>query len=110
MKKINSLEIKDKQAVLMKRCKDIVDTCKLEIREMTEDEEKEFNENKEEIKRLKDQLDELNQKLASYEDELPKNDDEEDTEKEKRNFTNSKKAMKNVSIVKEIRSAMENGT
>lgn len=118
MKKLNSLELKDKQATLLKRCKEIVDTCKTEIREMTEEEEKEFNDNKEEIKELKSQLDELNKKLASYDDELPsededKKEDEDVKEDDKNNEINSrnfKKSMKNISIVKEIRSAMENGT
>lgn len=112
MKRLNSLELKDKQFTLQKRCQEIVDTCKKEVREMTEEEETEFNEKKEEIKELKSQLEELNKKLASYEDELPKEDEEEvdeaDNNQTKKEFKS--KTMKNFSIVKEIRSAMENGT
>jgi HK97 family phage major capsid protein len=116
MKKLNSVELKDKQAVLMKRCKEIVDVCKTEIREMTDEEAKEFNDNKEEIKNLKEQLDELNKKLAQYDEELPedKEDDGDESAEDKenkiinnRNFNTMKK---NISIVKEIRSAMDNGT
>lgn len=109
MKRLNSLELKDKQAQLITRCKEIVETCKTEIREMTEDEEKEFNENKEEIKELKSQLDELNERLSAYDEQLPK---EEDAEERKLNKTNKKSnnMKENISIVKEIRSAMENGT
>lgn len=108
MKRINSVELKDKQAQLTKRCKEIVDSCKAEIREMTEEEEKEFNDNKEEIIKLKEQLDELNKKLATYKDELPTEEEVEDNKEI--NKRNLKKSMKNISIVKEIRSAMENGT
>lgn len=108
---LNSLELKDKQSVLIKRCKEIVDTCKKEIREMTDEEQKEFDSNKEEIKELKSQLETLEKKLASYEDELPKEEEEEEDKQEnksiKRNLTMNKQ---NFSIVKEIRSAMENGT
>lgn len=113
MKKLNSLELKDKQAVLMKRCKEIVDVCKTEIREMTEEEEKEFNDNKEEIVKLKEQLDELNKRLASYEDELPSDEDEEGDNKNNKELNNrnfNKSMKKTISVVKEIRSAMENGT
>ena len=109
MKRLNSLELKDRQAQLFTRCKEIVDTCKKEIREMTEEEEKEFNDNKEEIKELKSQLDELNEKLASYDENLPK--EEEERKINNKNNLKSKSIMKeNISIVKEIRSAMENGT
>ena len=34
---MNSVEIKDKQAQLIKRCEEIVNACKVEVREMTED-------------------------------------------------------------------------
>lgn len=111
MKKLNSVELKDKQAVLMKRCKEIVDTCKLEVRMMTEEEEKEFNDNKVEIKELKCQLEELNKRLASYDEELPnENEEVQEENKELNNRNFNKNTMKNISIVKEIRSAMENGT
>ena len=124
MKKLNSVELRDKQSVLMKRCKEIVDTCKAEIREMTDDEKAEFDANKAEIENLKAQLDELKAKLASYEDEIPTEEEkadedekeivkeeeiekvEDDENKAKRNKTNKMKK----SIVKEIRSAIQNGT
>lgn len=116
MKRANSLELKDKQSQLIKRCQEIVDTCKKEVREMTEEEEKEFEDNKEEIKNLKSQLEELKNKLFSYDEELPKieeeeleDEDKEEINKDKRNY-NNKTMKKEISIVKEIRSAMENGT
>lgn len=111
---MNSLELKDKQSVLIKRCKEIVDNCKKEIREMTDEEKKEFDSNKEEIKALREQLTDLEKKLASYDDELPKEEEEEQKDNEETDKETNKeiksKMNKNFSIVKEIRSAMENGT
>ena len=124
MKKLNSVELKDKQATLLKRCKEIVDTCKKEIREMTDDEQAEFDAAKAEIASLKGQLDELKKKLETY--EVPTLDETEEVKadfcdedpmaeeevikveelKSKRNKTNKMRK----SIVKEIRSAIANGT
>ena len=124
MKKLNSVELKDKQATLLKRCKEIVDTCKKEIREMTDDEQAEFDAAKAEIASLKGQLDELKKKLETY--EVPTIDETEEVKadfceedpmaeeevikveelKSKRNKTNKMRK----SIVKEIRSAIANGT
>ena len=124
MKKLNSVELKDKQATLLKRCKEIVDTCKKEIREMTDDEKAEFDSAKAEIASLKGQLDELKKKLETY--EVPTLDETEEVKadfcdedpmaeeevikveelKSKRNKTNKMRK----SIVKEIRSAIANGT
>ena len=124
MKKLNSVELRDKQATLLKRCKEIVDTCKKEIREMTDDEQAEFDAAKAEIASLKGQLDELKKKLETY--EVPTLDETEEVKadfcdedpleeeevikmnelKSKRNKTNKMRK----SIVKEIRSAIANGT
>ena len=124
MKKLNSVELKDKQATLLKRCKEIVDTCKKEIREMTDDEQAEFDAAKAEIASLKGQLDEVKKKLETY--EVPTLDETEEVKadfceedpmaeeevikveelKSKRNKTNKMRK----SIVKEIRSAIANGT
>lgn len=124
MKKLNSVELKDKQATLLKRCKEIVDTCKKEIREMTDDEQAEFDAAKAEIASIKGQLDELKKKLEAYEvqtideteevksdfcDEDPMAEEEVikvEELKSKRNKTNKMRK----SIVKEIRSAITNGT
>ena len=86
--KLNSLEITDKKETLKLRCKEIINTCKMEIREMTDDEEKEFNDAKEEIKSLNEQLEELQARLAQYE--------EEPIEEETENNTNSNKRTKTI--------------
>ncbi len=75
-------ELKEKQTQLIKRCEEIVNLCKTEVREMTEDEEKEFLANKEEIKSLKEEVKNLQEKIASYEKETPS--EEEEPEKEEK--------------------------
>lgn len=84
--KLNSLEITDKKEQLKLRCKEIINTCKVEIREMSEDEEKEFNDAKEEIKSLNEQLAELQARLAQYEEE-PIEEEENNTNSNKRTKT-----------------------
>lgn len=107
--KLNSVQIKSAISKAQERAKEIVELCKTEVREMTEDEEKEFNSLREEIDDKKEELKQLEKKLAEYEDELPKEEEEEkscdEEEKEEKNKRN--KTMKK-SLVKEIRNAMQN--
>ena len=105
---MNSVEIKEKINQATLRAKEIVDLCKAEVREMTEDEEKEFNSLREEIDAKKEELKALQDKLAEYERELPE-DEEEDDEKEKDTEKNNKRnKMKKTSLIKEIRNAIDN--
>ena len=104
---MNSVEIKEKINQATLRAKEIVDLCKAEVREMTEDEEKEFNSLREEIDAKKQELKALQDKLAEYERELP--EEEEDDEKEKDTEKNNKRnKMKKINLLKEIREA-QNG-
>ena len=103
----NSLELKDSIHQMVEECRSMVELCKREVREMTEDEEKHFGELKEKIEEKKRELSELEEELKSYEDNIseePENDDEEEeTEnKNKRNIT-----MKQT-LVKELRNALDN--
>lgn len=109
MKKLNSVELRDKQSVLYKRCVEIVDACKKEVREMTDEEQQEFDKNKEEIKELKSKLEEINRKLATYETNLS-GVELEDNKEIKKEIKSKIMTKQNFSIIKEIRSAMENGT
>lgn len=109
MKKLNSVELRDKQSVLYKRCVEIVDACKKEVREMTDEEQQEFDKNKEEIRELKSKLEEINRKLATYETSLS-GVELEDNKEIKKEFKSKIMTKENFSIIKEIRSAMENGT
>lgn len=114
----NSVEILDKKSQLKERCKEIISLCKAEIREMTKEEEDEFNKNKEEIKALNEELAELKKKLASYEDEMEDEDEktetpdkkEEDEEKEenKRNLNHNIMKKTQFSLLKAINDIANN--
>lgn len=100
---MNSVEIKTRISEISERMKAIVELCKTEVREMNEDEDKEFKALREEIDKKKEELKALEAKLCEYEEELPK-DEEEDPKEEK---NNRNKKMK-TSLVKELRKAIDN--
>ena len=103
---MNSVEIKEKINQATLRAKEIVELCRTEVREMTEDEQKEFDALREEIDAKKEELKALQDKLAEYERALP---EEEDDEKEKDTEKNNKRnKMKKTSLIKEIRNAIDN--
>lgn len=103
--KLNSVAIKQEINELVERSKAIVELCKTEVREMTEDEEKEFNSLKEQIDSKKTELKELEDKLSEYERLLPEEEEVKECEKEEKNQRN--KSMKK-SLVKELRNAIDN--
>ena len=103
--KLNSVAIKQEINELVERSKAIVELCKTEVREMTEDEEKEFNSLKEQIDNKKTELKELEDKLSEYERMVPKEEEVKECEKEEKNQRN--KSMKK-SLVKELRNAIDN--
>ena len=101
----NSVEIKSRINEITERMKAIVELCKTEVREMTDEESTEFNALRAEIDEKKEELKALEEKLAQYQRELP-DDEEEEPEKEEKNKRNKK--MKNTSLIKELRNAMDN--
>lgn len=102
---MNSVEILDKKNVLKVRCKEIITTCQTEVREMTDVEREEFENNKKEIENLNSELEELQKRLAQYDEEMPDDNDEnekedsEDTEEE----INNKTENRNFTMKKEFR-------
>lgn len=82
MKYNNTVEYQDAINQLVKRNMDIIKLAKTESRELSEDEEKEFDENEEEVKELEDEKEELEKSLE--------NPNEKDNKEEKSN--------KNISI------------
>ena len=100
----NSVEIKTRINEITERMKAIVELCKTEVREMTEEEDQEFKSLREEIDEKKQELKSLEDKLAQYARELP-NEEEEEEDKEQKNTRNIK--MK-TSLIKELRNAMDN--
>lgn len=104
---MNSLEIRDKKAQLKQRMKDIVSTCKTEIREMSEEELNEYNAAKEEIAKLNAELEALKEKLAKYESDIDTTDTPtEEVEENKRHNQNS--TMKEFKLVKAINDIANN--
>ena len=103
--KLSSVEIKQAINDLVERSKAIVELCKTEVREMTEEEQKEFDDLKEKIEEKKRDLQELEEKLKRYEEELPKEEEIKDEDKEEKN---NKRNMKKQSLVKELRNAIDN--
>ena len=61
----NSVEIKDKKNQLKKRAQEIIDNCKREVRDLTDDETSEIDSIKEQIKDLNQQLTELEEKIKN---------------------------------------------
>lgn len=103
--KLNSVAIKQEINELVERSKAIVELCKTEVREMTAEEETEFNSLKEQIDNKKTELKELEDKLSEYERMVPKEEEVKECEKEEKNQRN--KSMKK-SLVKELRNAIDN--
>lgn len=124
----NSVEIKDKKNQLKRRAQEIIDTCKREVREMTDDETSEIDSIKEQIKDLNQQLTELEEKIKNlrFEDEDEKVDEpiedeptENETENEpseynepdddnKEDKTNKRNMKKRFSLVRSIRNIVNN--
>ena len=119
----NSVEIKDKKNQLKKRAQEIIDTCKREVREMTDDETSEIDSIKEQIKELNQQLTELEEKIKNlrFDDEDEMVDEpieDEPTENEtsggnepdnnKEDKTNKRNMKKRFSLVRSIRNIVNN--
>ena len=126
----NSVEIKDKKNQLKKRAQEIIDTCKREVRDLTDDETSEIDSIKEQIKELNQQLTELEEKIKNLrfddEDEDEKVDEpiedeptENKTENEpsecnetdddnKEDKTNKRNMKKRFSLVRSIRNIVNN--
>ena len=126
----NSVEIKDKKNQLKKRAKEIIDTCKREVRDLTDDETSEIDSIKEQIKDLNQQLTELEEKIKNLrfddededekvdepsEDEPTENEtedepseDETDDEDNKEDKTNKRNMKKRFSLVRSIRNIVNN--
>lgn len=100
--KRNSLQIQDEKNILVKRNLDILALAKKEERELTEDENKEFDENEEKVKELDKEAEELEKSL----EETPTDDEEN---KEDKNINKDNMEKKSFSLIKEIRNAAETG-
>ena len=99
------LECKDAINELRNKCASIIELAKTEVRDLTEDEDKELCELKDEIEAKKEEIKALQEELDK---KMPKEDPEEDEEKDnKRNKNIRSNKMKKLSLVNEIRTAID---
>ena len=100
---MNSVELRDARAQLKTRALEIIDNCKKEVRDLTEDEQKELDTIKEEIRQKDQDLKELEERLNNL-----KFEEETETRTEKNNTNISEKMNKRFSLVKAIRNIANN--
>ena len=103
-KKVNSLQLKDEKAQLKKRAQSIIDKVKLELRDLTEDEEKEIEDIKEKIKEKDEELKALQERL----DGLTVEEEETQETENKRKSINRDMKKKKFSLLRSIRSIVNN--
>lgn len=95
------------------RIEEIVNLAKTEIRDLSEDEQKEIDDLKQEIEDKKEEIkelqDELDKQVPKEDEEETKACDDEEKEEDKRNLNKyiSRNKMKQISLVKEIRQAID---
>lgn len=105
--KLNSVQIKQEINELVNRSKEIVELCRSEVREMTDDEAKEFDNLKEQIDNKKQELKQLEDKLKEYERELPA-EEKEDEEKEDDTEKNTNRSIKMNKLQYRFNEAVKN--
>lgn len=102
---MNTLELRDAISQDVKECRSIVEICKQEQREMTDEEKTKFEELKSDIATKKEELKALEDKLAKYEEEMPQEPEKKERGDEDKNTRNkSNKMEKNFSLLRAIRS------
>lgn len=110
MKYSNTLEYSDAIAKLVKRNLDILALAKSETRELSEEENTEFEKNEEEVKELENEKDELERELEKPQEDNPETKNCDEEENRAQNISNIRKMeKKKFSLLNEIRSAMQTG-
>jgi len=106
------IEIKERITEKRNRIAEIVELAKTEIRDLSEDEQKEIDELKEDIEAEKEEIKELQDELDKQvptDEETKACDDEKEENKRNLNkyISRNKKMKKDISLVKEIRNAID---
>lgn len=104
-KKVNSLQLKDEKAQLKKRAQYIIDKVKLELRDLTEDEEKEIEDIKGQIKEKDEELKALQERLEGL--TVDEEEETQDTENKRKSINRNMKKQK-FSLLRSIRSIVNN--
>ncbi len=124
---MTNTDVREEINALVKECRSIIDACKKEERNMTEDEKKRFDECKEEIETKKRELildeeenkeeetkEETKEEVKEEVKEEPKEEtkdetkDEEIKEEEKQKDKNTRNITMKNTLVKELRNALDN--
>ena len=130
VKRVNSLQIKDKRSQINKQAQDIIELAKKEVRDLTEDEEQKLEDYQNQIKDCDEELKALQERLDNLkfgdddkeEDEEEKEDgeksededtDDEDTQSDNKENNNNNSNARNMkkekfSLVKAIRNIANN--
>jgi len=98
---MNSLEIKDKINQYVEECRSIVETCKVELRHLSDEEQNRFNEIKANIEIEKENLRKIEEDLNNI--EIPSNTTD-------KNIITNKKMEKSFSLLRAVRSIVNNQT
>lgn len=107
------IECKEQITEKRNRIAEIVELAKTEIRDLSEDEQKEIDDLKKEIEDKKEEIkelqDELDKQVPKEDEEETKACDDDKKEEDKRNLNKyiSRNKMKQISLVKEIRQAID---
>ena len=107
------IECKEQITEKRNRIAEIVELAKTEIRDLSEDEQKEIDDLKQEIEDKKEEIkelqDELDKQVPKEDEEETKACDDDKKEEDKRNLNKyiSRNKMKQISLVKEIRNAID---
>jgi len=100
MKYNNTLEYQDAINILVKRNLDIISLAKSEERELTDEENQEFDKNEDEIKELEDEKDELEKSLEDPQDK------EEEKENKNKSIDKNMEKKSSYCLVDEIKRSM----
>ena len=104
---MDSLTLKDQRAQLKTRALEIIDTCKKEVRDLTQEETDELEQIKAQIKEKDEELRDLKERLDNLKFETEENTEVRNQENNKSNIT-IEKMNKRFSLLKAIRSIANN--
>lgn len=108
---MNSLEITEKRNIAIEKMQNIVNNCKSELREMTDEEKQEFENCKAEISMLKEELSKLKETLSNYDSEVDNVENEQTQEnKLERNKSITVMENKEFKLIRAINDIANNRT
>ena len=108
---MNSLEITEKRNIAIEKMQNIINTCKSELREMTDEEKQEFENCKAEISMLKEELSKLKETLSIYDSEVDNVENEQTQEnKLERNKSITVMENKEFKLIRAINDIANNRT